>query len=121
MQKSSLFIFTVFAWTISFGQKLETVYLDAKDSTANMYIAVAPQTGQVNSFLFLLDGFGNSPPDVLIQTEKRRLLQAIEGTKPFAKFKHQIENSGPERELWFAFRRKKNIEWIQEQLTETSA
>jgi hypothetical protein len=69
MQKSSFFILAVFSWTIAFGQKLETVYLDAKDSTTNMYIAVVPQNVQVNSFLFLLDGFGNSPQDVLIQTD----------------------------------------------------
>lgn len=38
---------------------------------------------------------------------KTRLLQAIEGRKPFANFKHQIHNSGDYREAWFAFRRKK--------------
>lgn len=44
------------------------------------------------------------------------LLQSIEGRKPFANFKHQIENAGLERELWFAFRRHRNIEWIEKQL-----
>jgi len=47
---------------------------------------------------------------------KRKLLQSIDGPKPFARFKHLIENAGPERELWFKFRRQKNIEWIEEQL-----
>jgi len=51
---------------------------------------------------------------------KIRLLRAIEGRKPFANFKHQIENSGPERELWFAFRREKNIQWIEDQLNSIS-
>lgn len=47
---------------------------------------------------------------------KIRLLQALEGRKPFGNFKHQIENSGEYREVWFAFRRSKNIEWVENQL-----
>ena len=47
---------------------------------------------------------------------KIRFLTALEGQKPFASFKNQIDNSGDYRELWFAFRRRKNIEWIQNQL-----
>jgi hypothetical protein len=49
-------------------------------------------------------------------TTKIKLLTALEGHKPFANFKHQIEHSGEYRELWFAFRTEKNIEWIQNQL-----
>src|SRR5687768_10392364 len=48
---------------------------------------------------------------------KVRLLQAIEGRKPFANFKHQIENSGEYREQWFTFRRNRNIDWVQNQLS----
>ncbi len=51
---------------------------------------------------------------------KVRLLKAIEGQKPFANFKHQIDNSGEYRELWFTFRRQKNIQWIREQLNVVS-
>ena len=47
---------------------------------------------------------------------KIRLVTALEGRKPFANFKHQIDNSGEYRELWFAFKRKKSIEWVQIQL-----
>lgn len=47
---------------------------------------------------------------------KIRLLTALEGKKPFANFKFQIDNSGEYRELWFAFKRQKNIEWIQNQI-----
>jgi hypothetical protein len=53
---------------IAFSQKIETVYLDPKDSSAGMYIAVIPQNGKIDSFLFLLDGFGNSPASVLVET-----------------------------------------------------
>jgi uncharacterized protein UPF0158 len=47
---------------------------------------------------------------------KIRLLTALEGQKPFANFKHQIENSDHERQLWFVFRREKNIQWVKNQL-----
>ena len=47
---------------------------------------------------------------------KLRLLRALEGHKPFANFKHQIENSDHERQLWFAFRREKNMRWVENQL-----
>lgn len=69
MQKISLFILTVFSSIISYGQRIETVYLNAKDSTSNMYITVIPENEQVRSFMVLLDGFGNSPQDVLFQTD----------------------------------------------------
>lgn len=69
MQKIALTILISFVLTISFGQKLETVYLDSKDSTSNMYIAVVPSGKPIKAFMFLLDGFGASSQDVLIQTE----------------------------------------------------
>ena len=69
MKKIYVLIFMLFPATILFAQKLETVYLNSKDSTANMYIAVIPEGRPVNAFMFLLDGFGAEPKDVLIQTE----------------------------------------------------
>ena len=69
MKKISIFFLTTFITTLSFCQKIETVYLNAKDSTTNMYIAVIPQSGHIDSFMFLLDGFGNSPQSVLVETD----------------------------------------------------
>jgi hypothetical protein len=71
MQKICIFFLTIFISTISFCQKIETVYLNPKDSTTNMYIAVVPQNGQIDSFMFLLDGFGNSPQGVLVHQDVR--------------------------------------------------
>ena len=48
---------------------------------------------------------------------KIRLMTALEGRKPFANFKNQIDNSGEYREQWFVFKRQKNIEWVQNQLS----
>lgn len=46
---------------------------------------------------------------------KGRLIQAIEGHKPFANFKLQIDRSGPYREKWFAFRTQRTIDWVKDQ------
>ena len=73
IQKINLLILTLFTSIILYGQKIETVYLNAKDSSTNMYVAVIPEKGPVNSFLVLLDGFGNSPKDVLFQTDIPKL------------------------------------------------
>jgi esterase/lipase len=68
MQKITLLILALVVSIISYAQKIETVYLNAKDSTTNMYIAVVPEKGVVKSLMVLLDGFWNSPKDVLFHT-----------------------------------------------------
>ena len=69
MQKIVILILTAFISSVAFGQKSETVYLNSNDSTTNMYIAVIPDNSPVKAFMFLLDGFGASPKDILIQTQ----------------------------------------------------
>jgi len=69
MHRLIFLILTIFISTITFGQKIEAVYLNSNDSTTNMYIAVIPDNTPIKAFIFLLDGFGASPRDVLIQTE----------------------------------------------------
>jgi hypothetical protein len=70
MNKIIVLLLAFLISTVSFSQKIDTVYLDKKDSAKNMYVAVVPQNGQINSFMFLLDGFGNySPQSILIETD----------------------------------------------------
>lgn len=69
MRKSILLLLTIIISNVSYGQRTETVYLNEKDSTSNMYIAVFPKNEIVKSFMVLLDGFGNSPEGVLSQTD----------------------------------------------------
>jgi esterase/lipase len=69
MPKINLHILLLFTSIISYGQRIETVYMNAKDSTTNMYIAVVPEKEPIKAFMVLLDGFGNSPQDVLFQTD----------------------------------------------------
>lgn len=69
MQKITTLLLVTLIASVTFGQKLETVYLNSNDSNTNMFIAVIPDKIPVKAFMFLLDGFGASPKDVLIQTE----------------------------------------------------
>lgn len=69
MKKLKLLFLTLFISIISYGQRIETVFLSEKDSSSNMYVAVFPKGEVVKSFMVLLDGFGNSPNSALSQTE----------------------------------------------------
>ena len=44
------------------------------------------------------------------------LLEALNRKKPFSNFKDAVDNSGDYREQWFAFRDKRNIEWVEDRL-----
>jgi len=68
MQKTIISILIACTALVSCGQKIETVYLDPKDSTVNMYIAVVPEGLPTTACMFLMDGFGGSPKDVPNQT-----------------------------------------------------
>jgi hypothetical protein len=68
MKKLSLFILTVGILTTSFGQTLETVYLNPKDSSSNMFVAVKPDNLPVKAFMFCLPGAFQTPQYVLQQT-----------------------------------------------------
>ncbi len=64
---SLLFLSTVY------GQKIEKVYLDKKDSTSNCYTAIYPEKIPYTGFLFLIPGLGQTAQDVLIQTNLPKL------------------------------------------------
>ena len=68
MKKLSLFILTVVIWTTSFGQTFETVYLNPKDSSSNMFIAVKPENVPIKAFMFCIPGAFQTPQYVLQQT-----------------------------------------------------
>jgi hypothetical protein len=69
MNKIITLLLTLFISTVSFSQKIETVYLDKKDSASNMYIAVIPEAKPIEAFMFLLDGFGAEPKSILVETQ----------------------------------------------------
>jgi hypothetical protein len=73
MLKIRFLLFTISVFLFSNGQKTETVYLNAKDSSANLYIVVYPPTTKWSDFLFLIPGMFQKPQDVLRQTELPKL------------------------------------------------
>jgi hypothetical protein len=54
---------------ISIAQKVETVYLNPKDSTSNFYIIVYPSSLPWNGYMFLIQGMYQQAEDVFMQTE----------------------------------------------------
>jgi hypothetical protein len=60
-------ISTFLLCTISYAQKTETVYLNPKDSSSNLYVVVYPQTTSLKGFLFLIPGMFQKPHNVLVQ------------------------------------------------------
>ena len=71
-----------------------------------------------HDFFEVMEEFVHSVAD---RSVKVRLLDALNGQKPFAHFKHQIENTAHFRDLWFKFRRAKNIEWVTTQINDILA
>lgn len=51
------------------AQKIEKTYLNKADSTSNLYVAVYPDKLPLKGFLFLIPGFGETPENVLFQTD----------------------------------------------------
>ena len=69
MKKFIFFLLTISFSFNSFGQKIETVFFNPKDSTSNMYIAILPDSMPVKAFMFLIPGLGQYPFYVLQQTD----------------------------------------------------
>ena len=61
----------------------------------------------------IMENFINSISD---KTLAAKLTQAIEGYKPFANFKFQIDQSGPFRLDWFKFKENEIINFVKSQL-----
>jgi len=61
----------------------------------------------------VMEDFTESIQDQRIKTS---LLIALRAKKPFSRFKRIVESLSEFRELWFAFRREKNITLVKEQL-----
>lgn len=66
-----------------------------------------------NDFYHIMIDFANQVTDTSI---RNTLLEALERKKPFRNFKGVVDNSGDYREEWFAFKNRRNIEWVEDQL-----
>ena len=69
MNKFTILIATLFLCQVSFSQKAETVYLNPKDSSSNLYVIVYPPKLPYKGFAFLIPGMFQKASDVLVQTD----------------------------------------------------
>lgn len=65
----SLLTLTMLAACSKNTTSITTVHLDERDSAASCYAAIIPADRQVDSYLILIPGFGESADDVLAATE----------------------------------------------------
>jgi hypothetical protein len=61
----------------------------------------------------IMESFIDQLDDIVL---KNKLVQAIDGCKPFANFKLLIDNEGTYRDDWFKFKNEALLEWITNQL-----
>jgi hypothetical protein len=85
--------------------------LKAINKTRNKYFEIDGMDSR-NSFR-IIEEFIESVDDRHLQ---EKLGQAIRRPKPFSNFKFEIDNSGPVRDKWFAFKENKLMEWVEGQL-----
>lgn len=69
MRKLTFLLLTFCACRIAMAQKVETVYLNPNDSTANFYIIVYPPKLPYTGYMFLIQGMYQEAEDVFVQTE----------------------------------------------------
>ncbi|QHT67195.1 alpha/beta hydrolase [Rhodocytophaga rosea] len=69
MHKFYFLLLAVFICTSCYSQKIETVYLNPKDSTSSFYIIVYPPKLPGSGFMFLMPGMFQKPQEVIQQTE----------------------------------------------------
>lgn len=74
MLKLKLTLLALFILSKSFGQKIEKVFLDKKDSTKNCYTIIYPDTLPYNGYIFIIPGFGETAEAVLEQTNLPKLM-----------------------------------------------
>ncbi len=68
MTKFSFFVILYFSGSLSFAQKAETIYLNADDSTSNLYVVVHPTQANIKGYAFFIPGMFQKAKDVLVQT-----------------------------------------------------
>lgn len=61
----------------------------------------------------LMEEFAENLDNPLLQ---KKLINALEKSKPFRNFKWLIDNSGLYRQKWFDFENQKIFEWVRQQL-----
>ena len=69
MYRQKLTLLTLFILTNTFGQKIEKVFLNTKDSTKNNYTIIYPTKLPWTGYVIIIPGFGETAEKVLQQTD----------------------------------------------------
>lgn len=85
------------------------------ENNFDFYVEIEPMDSG-ESFQLMTD-FVDTVNDEKI---KEKLEQAVNGAKPFRNFKFQVDNSGSYRDMWFKFKEKRLMDWVENQLKENS-
>lgn len=85
--------------------------LDKLEENRSDYIEIERMTSS-DSFR-IMEGFIETVTDARL---KEKLISALNRSKPFRHFKHEIENSGDWREKWFKFRDQYYFNWVSKQI-----
>ncbi len=80
------------------------------ENEPDKYVQLEAMTS--NDSYRVMEAFAHQVEDKVMQG---RLLATLEGYKPFANFKHQIDNSNI-REDWFTFKQQKLEEFVMRQI-----
>jgi hypothetical protein len=78
------------------------------------YIELEPM-GSFDCFKVMEDFVKSLPGE---NPSKAKLADVVSGPKPVSNFKKVIHHSGETRDLWFSFRRARNVDWVREQVNE---
>ncbi len=84
--------------------------LDKLEENQMDYQQIEPMQSH-NSFEVMRD-FAEQMPNSQLQN---KLYAALNKRKPFREFKLVIDYSGEYRQMWFDFKNKRNIEWVENQ------
>ncbi len=92
----------------------EEMWAEAMEKVEENFFEYIPFTGMESHESFeIMEDFINEIPQEKIQA---KFINAIERRKPFQQFKNLLLDYPDLREQWFAYKDKRNIEYVEEQL-----
>lgn len=68
MKRTGLFLLLILLFIKTYGQHMEKVFLDDHDTTKNYYTTISPNKHYLTGYLVLIPGFGETPKQVMQQT-----------------------------------------------------
>lgn len=92
------------------GEELYQEDIDKLENGSYLQIEPMPSHEAFEIMTGFIDSLDNTIP------LKGYLILALNKRKPFREFKYVIDNSGPYRNIWFAFKEQEVIGWVKKQV-----